>query len=147
MLKKRITYNDYKGGERTDDFYFDLNEAEITELELSKSGGLSKMLEDIVAAKDTTQLIPIFKELILKSYGEKSIDGLMFVKIDLVTGAPLYRKFMQTDAFNKLFMELSTDDNAAAEFFNGIMPQTPETQKAIAEAMEANGLGQFKPVE
>ena len=35
MLKKTITYTDYNGSERTEDFYFNLSKAEIMEMELS----------------------------------------------------------------------------------------------------------------
>ena len=48
MLKKTITYTDYDGNTRTDEFLFNLNKAELTEMELSYNGGLSKMIEKIV---------------------------------------------------------------------------------------------------
>ena len=31
MLKRSITYTDYNGGTRTEDFYFNLTQAEVTE--------------------------------------------------------------------------------------------------------------------
>ena len=71
MLKKTVTYVDYNGVQRTEDFYFNLSKAEVTEMELSVDGGLSVMLENIVASKDNKQIIAIFKEIVLKSYGEK----------------------------------------------------------------------------
>ena len=40
MLKKTITYVDYNGTERTEDFYFNLTKAEILEMELSTEGGM-----------------------------------------------------------------------------------------------------------
>ena len=43
MLKKTVTYVDYNGVERTEDFYFNLSKAEVTEMELSVEGGFSKM--------------------------------------------------------------------------------------------------------
>ena len=49
-------------------------------MEMSTDGGLSKMLEKIVAEKDIKRIVEIFKDLILKSYGEKSPDGRKFVK-------------------------------------------------------------------
>ena len=71
MLKKTITYTDYNGVERTEDFFFHLNEAEITEMEFSIRGGLTEMIKKIVAAQDTPTIIQVFKDLILKAYGEK----------------------------------------------------------------------------
>lgn len=121
MLKKTITYTDYNGSERTENFYFNLTKAEIMEMELTAEGGLSAMIEDVVAAKDTPTIIKVFKDLVLKAYGEKSLDGRQFMKED-ENGRPLANKFKQTEAYSQLFMELATDDKAAAEFVNGIIP-------------------------
>ena len=117
MLKKTITYTDYNGTERTEDFYFNLSKAEIMEMELSTEGGLSEMIQKIIAAQDAPAIIKIFKELILKAYGEKSPDGKRFIKSDEISTA-----FSQTEAYSKLFMELATDADAAAKFVNGIIP-------------------------
>lgn len=117
MIKKTINYVDYNGTERSEDFYFNLNEAELTEMELSTKGGMSTMLESIIAAENTEQIIEVFKRLILNSYGEKSDDGRRFVKSEELSTA-----FSQTEAYVKLFMELATDTKAAIEFVNGIMP-------------------------
>jgi hypothetical protein len=80
MLKKTITYTDYNGVERTEDFYFNLNKAEILEMELSTEGGLQQMIEKIIAAQDMPALSKYFKDIILMSYGEKSPDGKRFIK-------------------------------------------------------------------
>ena len=117
MLKKTVTYVDYNGVERTEDFYFNLSKAEITEMELSVEGGLSKMLEDVVNSKDNKQILSVFKEIILKAYGEKSADGRRFVK-----SKELSEEFAQTEAYSELFIELALDEKAAADFINGIMP-------------------------
>lgn len=117
MLKKAITYIDYNGVERTETFYFNLTKAEVMEMEMSTSGGLTEMIEKIVAAKDAPSIIKVFKDLILKAYGEKSLDGKRFIKSDELSTA-----FSQTEAYSQLFMELSMNDKAAAEFVNGIMP-------------------------
>ena len=87
MLKKTVTYVDYNGVERTEDFYFNLSKAEITEMELSVEGGLSKMLEDVVNSKDNKQILAVFKEIILKAYGEKSADGRRFMKSEEISKA------------------------------------------------------------
>lgn len=123
MLKKTITYTDYNDVERTEDFYFNLTKAEMAEMELSTEGGLADMIKRIVAAKDTPTIISIFKKLILKAYGEKSADGKRFIKSEeLSTG------FSQTEAYSVLFMELATDDKAASDFVNGIIPPLDKKQ-------------------
>ena len=118
MLKKTITYNDYNGVERTEDFYFNLSKAELMEMEMRISGGLTEMIEKIVATKDAPAIIKIFKELVLKAYGEKSADGKRFEK----KNGALAEAFAETEAYSQIFMELATDADKAAEFVNGIMP-------------------------
>lgn len=117
MLKKTITYTDYNGSERTEDFYFNLTQAEVTEMEMSTSGGLAEMINRVVAAQDAPSIIKIFKDLILKAYGEKSPDGKYFEKSEEKSTA-----FSHTEAYSILFMELATDADAAAKFVNGIVP-------------------------
>lgn len=117
MYKKTITYTDYNGEERTEDFYFSFNEAEIAEMQVSVEGGYSAMIEKMIKAKDTASLIKILKDLILKSYGIKSDDGRRFIK------KPEYaEEFTQTPAYSIMYMELAEDDKKAAEFINGIIP-------------------------
>ena len=117
MLKKAIKYTDYNGVEHTEDFYFNLSKAELTEMELSTTGGYGEMLQGIVAADEHTKLVPIIKEIILKSYGEKSDDGKRFIK-----SPELSLAFSQTEAYSELFMEIATDAEASAAFVNGIIP-------------------------
>ena len=113
MLKKTITYTDYNGNSRTEDFYFNLNEAELAEMVVSVDGGLTAMIQRIVAAQDGKQIIATFKDIVLRAYGEKSPDGRRFIKSPELRDA-----FSQTEAY----VELSTDHDAAAVFINGIIP-------------------------
>ena len=117
MLKKTITYEDYDGNKRTEDFYFNLSKAEVLEMEMGISGGMTQMLNRIIAEQDSEKIIKTFKEIILKAYGEKSPDGKRFIKSEELSTA-----FSQTEAFSQLFMELATDADAAAKFVNGIIP-------------------------
>lgn len=117
MLKKTVTYVDYNGVERTEDFYFNLSKAEVAEMELSVEGGFSKMLEEIVKSKDNVRIMELFKQMVLKAYGEKSADGKRFIK-----SKELSEAFSQTEAYSEIFMELALDEKAAAAFVNGIMP-------------------------
>lgn len=124
MLKKTFTYTDYNGNERTEDKYFNLTQAEIMEMELSVDGGLSEMIQRIISAQDSPSIIKIFKELILKAYGEKSPDGKRFIKSE-----ELSTEFSQTEAYSLLFTELATDADKAAEFVNGIIPANMDSDK------------------
>ena len=122
MLKKTIKYTDYDGNEREEDFYFNLSKAEITEMELSKEGGMSEYIKKISAAQNAPELIKLFKEIITKSYGEKSLDGKRFIKNKELTEA-----FIQTEAYSELFIELASNADEAAKFINGIMPKNMKT--------------------
>ena len=121
MIRKTITYIDYNGLERTEDFYFHFSQAELAEMNLRNGGGLVDMINRVIKANDPNTLISIFKDLVLRAYGEKTADGKHFLKFDK-EGNPLSRQFEQTEAYSKLFMELATDADAAANFVNAIMP-------------------------
>ncbi len=136
MIVKTITYPDYNNVERTEDFYFNLTKAEVVEMEGTTSGGLSFMIDRLISAIEIPEIIRIFKELILKAYGEKSPDGKRFIKSDELSTA-----FSQTEAYSQLFMELATDANAASEFINGILPTpSPEQQEEIQKVLEKKGM-------
>ena len=126
MIKETITYTDYNGTERKEDFYFNLTKAEVMELEMSTKGGLAEMIQRIVAAQDQPAIIKIFKDLIVKAYGVKSPDGKRFIKNQEVVD-----EFVQTEAFSELFMKLATDADAAAKFVNGIVPADLAKQVAL----------------
>lgn len=123
MLKKTITYTDFDGNERKEDFLFNLTKAEVAEMQMSTEGGLVKMLEKIVATQDSKRIIEIFKDIILRSYGEKSPDGKRFIKTQELRDA-----FAQTEAYSELFMELAGNAEAASAFMNGIIPSNMTTK-------------------
>ena len=132
MLTKSITFKDYNGNTRTEEFLFNLNKAELMEMHLGTTGGLDQIVRRIIAAQDNAALVKIFKDLILKAYGEKSLDGKYFMKED-ENGRPLSKKFEQTDAYSVLFMELSTDADKAVAFITDVMPEDLR-EKALAES-------------
>lgn len=118
MLKKTITYIDYNDEERTEDFFFNLNESELAEMQLTTEGGFKEKLERIVHAKDQAAIIKAFKEVILAAYGEKSDDGRKFCKSKEISEG-----FAATPAYNILFMELATNEEKASAFINAIIPK------------------------
>lgn len=119
MITKKITYTDYDGNVRTEKFYFNLNEAELTEMQLEKAGGLGAWLEKIAEKQDNVEIMKMFKKLILRSYGEKSDDGRRLVKSEEISTA-----FTQTEAYNQLLIELMQGgDVTLLEFIRGILPE------------------------
>lgn len=130
MYGKKMKYINYNGEERERKFYFNLNKAELLEMELSTNGGYETYINRIIETRDQAELIRIFKDLILRSYGVKSDDGERFIK-----NQQLIDEFVQTEAYSDLFMELATNAEAATEFVNGIIPPAlaVEVQKELAK--------------
>lgn len=121
MYKKPITYTDYNGNEKTEDFYFNLNKAELMEWEYSEVGGLKAKIERIVATESVPEIAKLFKEIIVKAYGVKSPDGKRFIKNDEVRD-----EFIQSEAYSELYMELASSTEAATEFINSVIPKLPQ---------------------
>lgn len=118
MLKKTVTYIDYNGNQRTEDFYFNLTRAEVTKMELEREGGLAERLTRIINASDGPEIMRQFNQILMTAYGIKSDDGRRFEK-----SAAISEEFAQTEAYSQIFMELATDAQAASEFINAIMPK------------------------
>lgn len=133
MIKKTVTYTDYNGVERTENFYFNLSEAEVMEMEMSTEGGMADSIQKVVDAKDAPAIIRVFKDLVLKAYGVKSDDGRRFMKTK-ADGTRYADDFKETEAYSQIFMELATDADAAAKFVNGIVPAKLAQKAALPSA-------------
>lgn len=124
MFKITKTYTDFNGNERTEDFYFNLNKAEVMKMEMSTDGGMAERIQKVVNAKDAPEIIAIFEKLVLDSYGIKSADGKRFEKSEKIK-----EEFAQSPVYSEIFMELATDADKAAEFVNGVVP--PADNKTV----------------
>lgn len=137
MLKKTIKYEDLDGNPIVEDFYFNLNKAEIAELELSHLGGLKEYVTNIVKSKDGAAIIAAFKMLIARSYGQRSEDNKHFIKSE-----KLSLSFINSEAYSELFMELVTNSEAAADFIRGVIPaslrEKIDTVQKIEETKESD---------
>lgn len=131
MLKREITYLDFNDEEVTEIFYFNISKPELIELDVETTQGMSATINKIVEAKDNGALIREFKRIILLAYGQKSEDGKRFIKSD-----QLREEFSQTAAYQSLFMELATEDEAAVTFLTGVLPKdlSAQVEKQAAEA-------------
>lgn len=133
MIKKTISYTDYDGNERKEDFYFNLNRAELIELEISVEGGLSAWAQSIVDSRDYKTMMDTFKKIIGKAYGTKSPDGRRFIKSDEITN-----EFFQTDAFSELLTEFLTDTDSMTAFFNGLVSGIDEKNRQNIVPLQQN---------
>ena len=118
MFKEEITYKDYNNLERTETFYFKLTTSELQEMQASYPGGMSEHMASISARKDMPEMMKFFKELIMKSYGEKSPDGRRLMKQD----GELAKAFVETPAYDIIFQKIFTEENGMIDFIVGIMP-------------------------
>ena len=129
MIKWPITYTDYNGETVTEEFYFNLNKAEVMEMNLEANGAYGEYLQRIVEQRDGKQIAHAFKNLILSSYGEKSADGRRFVKSE-----EMRKEFEQSEAFSELYMQLAFDSDTATKFMEGILPKIETSDdKPVAE--------------
>jgi len=141
MLKKTITYTDYDGMERTEDFWFNLSKTELTKLDAELPGGVLGVLRKIIDKKDRKALVDFIETLILRSYGEKTLDGKRFVKTP-----EMAEEFMQTPAYDELFMSILSDTDSQTSFINGVIPQSMAKEieqtdkKQVENALAEQGL-------
>lgn len=127
MLKKVITYEDYNGVERTEECYFNMTKAELIEMHQNTGTGLDGLImKEIIQEKNSTKLVKFLKELLVMSYGKKSDDGRLFMKNDEIRA-----EFMASPMYDILYSEIFTNEQAAADFIDGILP------KSLKEAAEA----------
>ena len=140
MLQKKITYTDFDGNKRTEDFYFHLTKADLTDMQMSEVGGLEKRLRGIIQAQDGVRVMEFFKGILHKSYGVKSPDGRRFIKNEEV-----WNDFCQTEAYSQLFMELVTDADKMADFIKGIIPS--DLAEQVDEKMKETGNDLLSVVE
>lgn len=133
MLSKKIKYEDFDGNLVEETYYFNLSESELVKLETTMPGGFAEKLKRCLQNKMIPELMSEFENIILASYGEKSLDGKKFVKNNSIR-----EDFHCSAAFDALFMELLTDSDAAAAFLMGVIPKklvekskSPEVQKQI----------------
>jgi hypothetical protein len=137
MIKKTITYSDLDGKEFTEDFYFNLSQAEFLELEMihENDGGFREYLTSVTNSGNGKAIMELFKEIISMAYGTRSEDGKSFVK-----RKGDQENFMGSEAYEKLFIELLMGPDTAAEFVNGLLPA--KVQAAAAEVRAQDG---FRP--
>lgn len=88
-------------------------------------------MEKLLKERNAREIMDIMEGLIKISYGEKSLDGRLFIKDDEV-----WKKFRYTEAFHELYYNLCTDAKYAGEFFNGIIPK--ELADKVLEEFQKN---------
>lgn len=129
MIKQTITYDTYNGETVTEDFYFNLNKAELMQMQFDVNGAYSQFIERVSNERDLKAIGNEFKKLILNSYGKKSDDGKQFRKSKEITTA-----FEQSEAFANLYIELLSDPDKTTAFVRGILPKDLQNVEVTQEA-------------
>ena len=127
MFKKQITYTDFNGTERKEDFYFHMSVQEATRLQAKHNGQpLDVYAKNLAANQDIEEMVHFIEEITLMAYGKKSDDGKSFVK------SPAIRtEFEYSQAYAELFEELMTVPETAEKFAKGIATQTKDMTRPV----------------
>jgi hypothetical protein len=130
LLRKVIRYTNFNDEEVEEEFYFHLTKAELVEFQLSVNDeqGMYGHIERIVAEENRPELIKLFKQLLMMSYGKRSEDGRRFTKNDRIL-----EEFESTGAYSAALIEILSSTENAIEFYRGILPN----DLTSAEAKEA----------
>lgn len=151
MVSKTVTYEDFDGNTRTEELYFHMSKIELTNKVIGEYGMFDEAIEKMIKIKDITKLMLIVQDIIKSSYGKKSDDGKRFMKEDPVTGRPLYVEFVESPAYEAVYMDLASDVNKIMEFIRGIMPKDVQKQydsemKKIESEDNAKSISVVEPV-
>ena len=117
MIKWPITYTDYNGEVVTEDFYFNLNKAELIQMQFKANGSYSSYIQNIVTTRNFSALGEEFRNLILSAYGRKSDDGRRFIK-----SKELRDEFEQSEAYVSLYVDLINNTDNMNRFVQGVLP-------------------------
>lgn len=147
MIKKVIKFTDYDDNECEETHYFNLSKPELLRLEASYAGGISKHLSRLSVDADGAEIMRVFEDIIGRSYGER-VDGSAskFFKSPDKT-----KEFLESLAYDALFMELISSPAAAADFVNRLIPadlqKLVEKNSVLEEAKAAAGLSETSATE
>lgn len=135
MYKKTISYTDFNGTERTEDFYFHMTQAEILKMEYSQEGGMTNVIQNIIETEETTKLLPLFETVVRMSYGKRSVDGRHFEKKQEYTD-----QFLASEAYSNMFVEFMMNADEAAKFINNVCKKidVDENRKSLSSMVSEN---------
>lgn len=143
MVKQTITYTDYFGKTRTEDFYFNLTKMELTEMMVSVDGDMETILQNMVNSKNYKDLLQTFNTFVSMAYGERSEDGRYFNKSDEIRN-----HFLHSAAYDELCNEIFYKEGGTELALNLMIRALPQeiqgkvgpsfAKKVISEAKKKN---------
>lgn len=119
MLKKPITYETLDGAEVTEDFYFNISQAELAKLNIKYEKGVEDHFQAVIKRGDRDEIVSLFEDFILMSVGKRGDDNKSFIK----DGGKVAEQFKETDAYSVLFVSLLQDGGKEFQrFLVGVLP-------------------------
>lgn len=134
MFKKEITYVDFNGTERKEDFYFHLSQPELLRIEAELGKPLEEYTQELAANMDLKKLIDFLETIILNSYGKKTSDGRSFYK-----SKELRAEFEHSQAYAELFEQLLTNPEQAQKFGEGMVDNGKNKKNTVAPTVVQAG--------
>ena len=117
MLSRTFTCNGFDGSKFNVTFDFHLRESEVTKINMGTFVGLDVLMKRLFDTKNGEEIVKIMDKIIMTSVGRESLDHHAFIKNDEIRN-----EFTQTDAYDQLFMELTTDMDKLSAFIRDILP-------------------------
>lgn len=129
MLLKEITYTDFNGAKRTEEFAFNFTRKEMMDMQSSVRGGLAAQLDSISRSQDLNLSYKMMAELILDAYGIKDDDARVHRKTEEIR-----EEFAQSAACDQLIWDLlNGKDTDLQDFLMGCVPPEMVVGKEIVE--------------
>lgn len=118
MFEKQITYkNRFNPNEEiTDTYWFGVDASEIATLKAAHQRDIGEYFRRIQNANSTEELVKFYRELILLGVGIR-------VGNRMDKSPEVQRDFVQTGAYDVLFMELIQSPDQGVGFINNMYPQ------------------------
>lgn len=118
MINRTIAFKDLDGKDVEEEYYFSLNKAELAEWMITAPGGdLQAYLKQLQESRNGKEVFDALKNVLTMSVAKR-------VGNRLVKNQDVVDEFMQTPAYEALFMELMVNNGAGLlEFVKGIVPE------------------------
>lgn len=140
MIKKTITYDDLDGNKKSEDFWFQITQAEFLKKAMTEGGeayldklrGLANLDESDMVGKGK-EIMSTFETLLGDGVGRR--EGDLFIKNDEIKN-----RFMYSGAYDAFFMELIQSPDSGAIFMRNMLPR--DAHEAIDKALAERNLAQ-----
>ena len=118
MLKKIVKFEDFNGEQQEAEVHFNLTKTELANYYAQFEGGFDQHFKDAVRRGDIQTVSELMFNFIHLSYGQKSPDGLRFIKTE-----EDLQLFQQTAVYDQICTEVMSDVDSFLDFVYAIVPK------------------------